>query len=145
MPVRDDTLYRIYSMTKPITSVALMMLFEEGHFLLENAVSRWIPEFADVRVSVGGTADAPETVPLEAPLTVRHVLTHTSGLTYGFHYAHPVDELYRRAELGDSSRRPATTSTAAWSSWLHSHSSSNPAHGGSTRCRPTCAARWSNA
>ncbi len=101
VPVRDDTLYRIYSMTKPITSVALMMLFEEGHFLLENPVSRWIPEFADMQVWTGGTADSPETVPLEEPLTVRHVLTHTSGLTYGFQYAHPVDELYRRAELGD--------------------------------------------
>lgn len=99
--VAPDTLYRIYSMTKPITSVALMMLFEEGHFLLENPVSRWIPEFADTPVWVGGSADAPETAPLESPLTVQHLLTHTSGLTYGFQYAHPVDELYRRAELGD--------------------------------------------
>ncbi|MDQ2650112.1 MAG: beta-lactamase family protein [Actinomycetota bacterium] len=100
-PVAPDTIYRIYSMTKPITSVALMMLFEEGAFLLENPVSRWLPEFADLQVWTGGTADAPETVPLEKPLTVHHVLTHTAGFTYGFQYAHPVDELYRRADLGN--------------------------------------------
>jgi CubicO group peptidase (beta-lactamase class C family) len=98
--VEPDTLYRIYSMTKPITSVALMMLYEEGAFLLENPVSRWLPEFADTQVWVGGTADAPETRPLDKPLTVHHVLTHTSGLTYGFQFNHPVDELYRRADLG---------------------------------------------
>ena len=101
--VAEDTLYRIYSMTKPITSVALMMLFEEGHFLLEDPVSSWLPEFADLQVWTGGTADAPETRPLTTPLTVHHVLTHTSGLTYGFQYAHPVDELYRRNSLGDFS------------------------------------------
>ena len=101
--VEEDTLYRIFSMTKPITSVALMMLFEEGHFLLEDPVSRWLPEFADLQVWTGGTADAPETRPLASPLTVHHVLTHTSGLTYGFQYAHPVDELYRRNGLGDFS------------------------------------------
>jgi CubicO group peptidase (beta-lactamase class C family) len=100
-PVAEDTIYRIYSMTKPITSVALMMLFEEGAFLLENAVTRWLPELADLRVWVGGTADAPETRPVETELTVHHVLTHTSGFTYGFQWAHPVDELYRRHDLGD--------------------------------------------
>ena len=99
--VESDSLYRIYSMTKPITSVALMMLYEEGHFLMENPVSRWLPEFADLRVWTGGTADAPETRPLEKPLTVHHVLTHTSGLTYGFQFAHPVDDLYRRSDLGN--------------------------------------------
>jgi CubicO group peptidase (beta-lactamase class C family) len=99
--VEPDTLYRIYSMTKPITSVALMMLYEEGHFLMENAVSRWIPELADLQVWAGGTAEAPETRPLESPLTVHHVLTHTSGLTYGFQFAHPVDALYRSADLGN--------------------------------------------
>ena len=99
--VEADTLYRIYSMTKPITSVALMMLYEEGHFLMENPVSRWIPEFKDLQVWVGGTEDAPETKPLESPLTVHHVLTHTSGLTYGFQFVHPVDALYREQDLGN--------------------------------------------
>lgn len=100
-PVEPDTLYRIYSMTKPITSLALMMLFEEGHFLLDDPVERWIPELADLQVWAGGTADAPETRPAAAPVTIHQVLTHTAGFTYGFQYAHPVDELYRRAEVGD--------------------------------------------
>ena len=100
-PVEPDTLYRIYSMTKPITSVALMMLYEEGHFLMENPVSRWIPELADLQVWTGGTEDAPESRPLTSPVTVHHMLTHTSGLTYGFQFAHPVDALYRAADLGN--------------------------------------------
>ncbi len=99
-PVKPETLYRIFSMTKPITSVALMMLFEEGHVLLDDPVARWIPELGDVQVWVDGTADAPQTRPLEAPITVHQLLTHTAGLTYGFQYAHPVDELYRRLDLG---------------------------------------------
>lgn len=100
-PVQDDTIYRIYSMTKPITSVALMMLFEEGHFLLDDPVRRWIPELAEPMVWTGGTADKPETRPAAAPITVHQLLTHTAGLTYGFQHAHPVDELYRRVDVGD--------------------------------------------
>ncbi len=101
--VQPDTLYRIYSMTKPITSVGLMMLYEEGAFLLENPVHRFIPEFADMQVWDGGTADAPRTRPATRPVTVHDVLTHLSGLTYGFHFQHPLDELYRRNGLGDFS------------------------------------------
>jgi len=105
-PVRDDTIYRIYSMTKPITSVGLMMLYEEGAFLLENPVSRYLPEFAGAQVWAGGTADAPEKRPAERPVTVHDVLTHLSGLTYGFHFQHPLDELYRRHGLGDFGKEP---------------------------------------
>jgi CubicO group peptidase (beta-lactamase class C family) len=101
--VGPDTLYRIYSMTKPITSVGLMMLFEEGAFLLENPVSRFLPEFTDVQVWDGGTAEAPQTRPPARAMTVHDVLTHLSGLTYGFHYQHPLDELYRAHGLGDFS------------------------------------------
>ena len=101
-----DTLYRIYSMTKPITSVGLMMLFEEGAFLLENPISRYLPEFAESQVWVGGTADAPQTRPAMRPITVHDVLTHLSGLTYGFHFQHPLDELYRRHGLGDFAKEP---------------------------------------
>lgn len=106
VPVRDDTIYRIYSMTKPITSVGLMMLFEEGAFLLENPISRYLPEFAESQVWVGGTADAPQTRPAMRPITVHDVLTHLSGLTYGFHFQHPLDELYRRHGLGDFAKEP---------------------------------------
>ncbi len=102
-PVTPDTIYRIYSMTKPITSVGLMMLYEQGVFLLENPISRWLPEFADATVWDGGTADAPQVRPAERAITVHDVLTHLSGLTYGFHFQHPLDELYRRNALGDFS------------------------------------------
>jgi CubicO group peptidase (beta-lactamase class C family) len=94
-PVTDDTLWRIYSMTKPITSVAAMMLYEQGALELTDPVSRFIPAFADARVYRSGPATAASTVPATEPVQVWHLLTHTSGLTYGFHHAHPVDEMYR--------------------------------------------------
>ncbi|MEH1053725.1 serine hydrolase domain-containing protein [Micromonospora sp. CPCC 206171] len=97
VPVERDTLWRIYSMTKPITSVAAMMLWEEGHFELNDPISRWLPEFADVRVFDKGSALKPYTVPAVEPIRVWHLLTHTSGLTYGFAQTSVVDALYRAA------------------------------------------------
>jgi CubicO group peptidase (beta-lactamase class C family) len=94
-PVTDDTRWRIYSMTKPVTSVAAMSLYEEGAFELTDPISRWLPEFADTPVYVAGSELKPVTVPQVEPIRVWHLLTHTSGLTYGFHHAHPVDTLYR--------------------------------------------------
>ncbi|MBM0259717.1 serine hydrolase [Micromonospora sp. 4G55] len=96
-PVERDTLWRIYSMTKPITSVAAMMLWEEGHFELNDPISRWLPEFADVRVFDKGSALKAYTVPAIEPIRVWHLLTHTSGLTYGFAQTSVVDALYRAA------------------------------------------------
>ena len=95
LPVTDDTIWRIYSMTKPVTSVAAMMLYEQGALELTDPVARFIPSFADVRVYGAGSALSPSTVPATEPVRVWHLLTHTSGLTYGFHHAHPVDEMYR--------------------------------------------------
>jgi CubicO group peptidase (beta-lactamase class C family) len=97
LPVERDTRWRIYSMTKPVTSVAAMMLYEEGAFELSDPISRWLPEFAETRVYVAGSAQKPVTQPQMEPIRVRHLLTHTSGLTYGFHHAHPVDAMYRAA------------------------------------------------
>jgi len=97
--MEKDTIFRIYSMTKPITSLALMMLYEEGRFQLTHEVSRYIPAFKDLKVWDGGDADDYKTRALERPMTIRDLLTHTSGLTYGFMHAHPVDALYRRADL----------------------------------------------
>src|SRR5829696_8226852 len=97
LPVDPDTLFRIYSMTKPITSVAAMMLWEEGAFELKDPVSRFVPSFADARVFTGGSDQKPVTEPLVEPVRMWHLLTHTSGLTYGFHRAHPVDAMYRGA------------------------------------------------
>jgi CubicO group peptidase (beta-lactamase class C family) len=95
LPVEADTLWRIYSMTKPVTSVAAMMLWEEGAFELKDPVSKFIPAFAEARVWTGGSALKPVTDPLIEPVRMWHLLTHTSGLTYGFHHAHPVDAIYR--------------------------------------------------
>jgi CubicO group peptidase (beta-lactamase class C family) len=96
-PVELDTLWRIFSMTKPITAVAAMSLYEEGAISLSDEVSRYIPSFADVRVWAGGSTTAPRTVPAVEPVRVWHLLSHTSGLTYGFMNQHPVDALYRAA------------------------------------------------
>ena len=95
LPVESDTLWRIYSMTKPITSVAAMMLWEEGAFELKDPVSKYLPAFADARVWAGGSQNKPMTVPAQEPMRIWHLLTHTSGLTYGFHYAEPLDGVYR--------------------------------------------------
>jgi CubicO group peptidase (beta-lactamase class C family) len=97
LPVESDTLWRIFSMTKPITSVAAMMLYEEGALQLTDPVSKFIPSFADLRVYVGGSDQNPLTVPATEPMRVWHLLTHTSGLTYGFHRVHTVDAIYRAA------------------------------------------------
>ena len=97
LPVEADTLWRIYSMTKPVTSVAAMMLYEEGRLALTDPVAAFIPSFADVRVYTGGPDLRPVTVPATEPVRVWHLLTHTAGLTYGFHRVHPVDAMYRAA------------------------------------------------
>jgi CubicO group peptidase (beta-lactamase class C family) len=96
-PVEADTIWRIYSMTKPITSVAALILYEEGELSLLDPVSKFIPSFADVRVYRKGPAAAPVTAHASEPMLVWHLLTHTSGLSYGFHFANPVDEAYRAA------------------------------------------------
>jgi CubicO group peptidase (beta-lactamase class C family) len=97
LPVEIDTLWRIYSMTKPITSVAAMMLYEDGAFELKDPVARWIPSFADMRVYRSGSSQNPVTAPATEPICIWHLLTHTAGLTYGFLYTHPVDAMYRAA------------------------------------------------
>jgi CubicO group peptidase (beta-lactamase class C family) len=96
-PIELDTLFRIYSMTKPITSVAAMMLYEEGAFDLKDPLYRYIPSFRDVKVYRSGSSTRPILEPAIDPVRIWHLLTHTSGLTYGFHYAHPVDAMYRAA------------------------------------------------
>src|SRR3954454_7850863 len=96
-PVEPDTLWRIYSMTKPITTVAAMMLWEEGAFELKDPVARFIPSFADARVYVRGSAQKPLTVPPVEPVRLWHLMTHTSGLTYGFVLTEAGDEIYRAA------------------------------------------------
>ncbi|MGI9295844.1 MAG: serine hydrolase domain-containing protein, partial [Pseudomonadales bacterium] len=83
-PVQEDTLFRIYSMTRPITLVGLMMLYEAGHFQLSDPVHRYIPEFRKLRVYASGVYPDFITTPTARPMRIIDLLTHTSGLTYGF-------------------------------------------------------------
>jgi CubicO group peptidase (beta-lactamase class C family) len=115
LPVEPDTLWRIYSMTKPVTSVAAMMLYEAGAFELTDPVSKFIPSFKHMRVFTGGSDQRPVTVPATEPVRIWHLLTHTSGLTYGFHRTHPVDGMYRTAGF-DLGLRPGTLEQAC-DSW----------------------------
>lgn len=98
-PVREDAIYRIYSMTKPVTSVALLMLLEDGKIALDDPVSRFIPGFAGLGVHAGGGEPFSTTAP-SRPMLVIDLLRHTSGLTYGFHNRTPVDAAYRRLNIG---------------------------------------------
>ncbi|MBV2358005.1 beta-lactamase family protein [Streptomyces sp. J2-1] len=103
LPVRADTLWRIYSMTKPVLAVAVLRLAEEGRLSLDDPVARHLPAFAEPRVHVGGEGGAVRTRPAEGPLLIRQLLTHTAGLTFGSYHAHPVDALYRAAGIASSS------------------------------------------
>lgn len=99
LPVEADTLWRIYSMTKPVTAVAVLLLAEEGRLSLDDPLERYLPVFAGPRVYVGGSGPDVETRPADGPVLLRHLLTHTAGLTFGFYHSHPVDALYREAGL----------------------------------------------
>ena len=110
LSVADDTIFRIYSMTKPITSVAFMMLVEEGRIALDDPVAKYIPEWRDLGVYVGGAPtlgadpNAPLrfiTKPVVRPMQVVDLLRHTSGLTYGFMNRTSVDAAYRSMKLGE--------------------------------------------
>jgi len=103
-PVTQDAIFRIYSMTKPIVSVGLMMLWEQGRFQLDDPVGKFIPSWRDQRVFVGGNHPAWKTTPVERPMTVRDLLSHTSGLTYGFMERTNVDAAYRKLGIGDRTR-----------------------------------------
>jgi CubicO group peptidase (beta-lactamase class C family) len=103
-PVTADAVWRIYSMTKPITSVGLMMLYEEGRFQLDDPVHRFIPSWQNLRVFVGGNYPTFKTAPVERPMTIRDLLSHTSGLTYGFMERTNVDAAYRQLGVADQTR-----------------------------------------
>ena len=98
-PLAEDTIFRIYSMTKPITSVAFMMLVEEGKVAIDDPVHRWIPAWRDLAVYRSGMPGAFVTRPVEAPMRIIDLLRHTSGLTYGFQLRTSVDAAYRSAKI----------------------------------------------
>jgi CubicO group peptidase (beta-lactamase class C family) len=97
-PMTPDTIFRIYSMTKPVTGVAMMILYEEGKWKLDDPVSKFIPEFSDLKVM---TSDGKLVEPAR-PMTIRQLMSHTGGLTYGLFGNTPVDKLYRTADLLNS-------------------------------------------
>ena len=100
-PVKQDTIFRIYSMTKPIASVAAMMLLEEGRYFLDDPVSEFIPELANVKVYGGANGDELRLLEPERPISVRHLLTHTAGMGSRFDENHSVDRMYLEANLND--------------------------------------------
>ena len=97
-PMAQDTLFRIFSMTKPIVSVAVMALVEDGHFLLSDPVAKFIPEFAGQRVGVNNNGEL-ELVPLRRQMTIQDLLRHTSGITYDHTGNGPVQKLYQQSRL----------------------------------------------
>jgi CubicO group peptidase (beta-lactamase class C family) len=104
-PMRPDTIFRIASMTKPITSVAVMMLYEDGKLLLTDPVSKFIPAFKGLRVIEGSA----EPVAARRPITIRDLLTHRSGITYGFINGGPVGNSYRASGVTDGLTTTAMT------------------------------------
>src|SRR5450755_1145956 len=98
-----DAIFRIYSMTKPIVSVAAMMLVEEGRLLITDPVSKYIPAFANTKVGVVN-GDKLDLAPLKRPITVQDLMRHTSGLAYGFTGISPVQKLIKAANVVNSDR-----------------------------------------
>src|SRR6201996_1890369 len=99
--VKDDTIYRIYSMTKPITSIAFMMLVEEGRVALDEPVHKYIPEWKNLGVFQAGVWPAFLTRPPSQPMRIVDLMRHTSGLTYGFQQRGNIDAAYRELKIGE--------------------------------------------
>ena len=99
LPMERDAIFRIYSMTKPITSVAVMMLCEDGHFELDDPVAGFIPELSKLEVYTGEDESGIHLVEQERPISIRHLLTHTSGLGYPLLQPSPFNEMYEEADL----------------------------------------------
>jgi CubicO group peptidase (beta-lactamase class C family) len=93
----DDTLFRVYSMSKPITTVALLMLYEEGHFLLGDAVADYLPELAELQVITAREDGTTTRRPAARAMTIRDLMRHTAGLTYGLFGDSPADHAYLAA------------------------------------------------
>ena len=104
-PLREDTVFRIYSMTKPLTTVAFMMLVEQGLVALDTPVHALIPEWKDLGVYQGGFVETFRTKRPDRPMLVLDLLRHTSGLTYGFQQSTNIDAAYRKLDIGESFSR----------------------------------------
>jgi CubicO group peptidase (beta-lactamase class C family) len=100
-PIAKDSIFRIYSMSKPITGVALMMLYEEGKFRLSDPVAKYIPEFKNLKVAAGVGKNGPIVEDADHPMTIRELMSHTAGLTYGIFSRSQVDDMYVKAGVLD--------------------------------------------
>lgn len=125
-PVAEDTIWRWYSMTKPITGVALMTLYERGHFQLDDPIHRWIPEWRDMQVREPDPEGGSRIVPAHRPPTVRDVMTHTSGVGYGIENRDL--DLTQRGWLGEHTLETLGQQLGEWplrfqpgTHWLYSH------------------------
>jgi CubicO group peptidase (beta-lactamase class C family) len=98
IPMRRDAVFRIFSMTKPVVAVGALKLVDQGKLALDDPVAKYIPAFANIRVYTGGSAESPIAEPSDSVITLRHLLTHTSGLGYGLTSA-PADTIFARAGL----------------------------------------------
>lgn len=110
-PMVHDAIFRIASMTKPITSVAAMLLYEEGAFDLNTPIHAFLPAFKEVKVLNGTTPDGPELEDAERPITFRHLFTHTAGLSYGWDPDDPVDQIYQASNVRFPTKDRAPTLT----------------------------------
>jgi CubicO group peptidase (beta-lactamase class C family) len=137
--LEEDTIFRIYSMTKPITSIALMMLVEEGLISLDDPVARWLPSWRELTVFRAGQPGTYATRPVDVPMRVIDLMRHTSGLTYGFqnrtNAMPPTAAFASTPSMRRASRR--------WSThWRACRSSSRRERRGTTASRPTSSATW---
>jgi CubicO group peptidase (beta-lactamase class C family) len=114
-PMTKDTVFRIYSQSKPVTGVAMMILFEEGKWKLDDPVSKYVPEFASLRVFKGVNPDGSfDTVPADRPPTMREIMSHSAGFAYGLNPDNPIDQAYLDTEvLGSKSRQEFVQKVAA--------------------------------
>ena len=115
LPVEDNTIFRIYSMTKPITSVAVLTLYERSLLHLDDPASEYVPGFKELRVFASGDENSWRTIPAEREISIRDLLTHTSGLTYGHMRAHPVDAMYRQRKFFEDAEMTLDDFTAGLS------------------------------
>src|SRR5436189_1612757 len=99
LPMERDTICRMYSMSKIITCAATLILYEEGRFNLDDPISKYLPELKEMKVWTGGTQDTPKLEAVKRPITIKHLLTHTSGLMYDFAGEDGLTKLWRAADL----------------------------------------------
>lgn len=116
LPMEKDTIVRLYSQSKPITGASVLMLYEEGHFLLSDPISKYLPEFKNMTVRTGGSGDSMETEPAR-PITIHHLLTHTSGLSYSF-FPNPIGIEYQKRGIGGTRFDSKFDNLETWSQAL---------------------------